>query len=80
MQIDQYGFDATSVFFQRRRLQPYRVAEAGDVTYICYDDGERRPIHRLTKTGNETVFEWAYGAWEDRETHDYIPINRTREV
>ena len=80
MQIDQYGFTATSVFFQRKRLQPYRVAVAGDVTYICYDDDEIRPIHRITKTEDETIFEWAYGAWDQRESLAYIPINQTREV
>ena len=80
MQIDQFGFEATSTKFQRKKLQPYRIADAGDVTYICYDDGENRPIHRITKNGSETVFEWAYGPWEQRETLDYIPINRTREV
>lgn len=80
MQIDCYGFDATSVFFQRRKLLPYRIAEAGDVTYICYDVGDSRPIHRITKTEGETVVEWAYGPWEQREQLDYIPINKTREV
>ena len=80
MQIDCYGFDATSVFFQRRRLQPHRIVESGDVTYICYDDGDSRPIHRITKNGSETVVEWAYGSWNERESLNYIPINKTREV
>ena len=80
MQIDCYGFDATSVFFQRKKLQPYRVAEAGNVTYICYDDGDTRPIHRITKDEGETVVEWAYGRWDQREQLDYIPVSKTREV
>ena len=80
MQIDCYGFDATSVFFQRRRLQPYRISESGDVTYICYDDAQVRPIHRITKNGSETVVEWAYGPWGRRVSLEYIPINKTREV
>ena len=57
MQIDCYGFDATSVFFQRKRLQPYRIVESGDVTYICFNDAQIRPIHRITKNGSETVVE-----------------------
>ena len=80
MQIDQYGFEAMSVDFHRRKLQPYRVAEAGDVTYLCFDNGDLRPIHRITKTGSETVIEWAFGAWADRATLSYLPINQTRNV
>ena len=80
MQIDPYGFDATSVYFHRRKLQPYRVAETAGVTYICFDDAPLRPIHRVTKNASETVIEWAYGAWDERENLVYIPINRTREV
>ncbi len=80
MQIDQYGFEATSEYFHRRMLQPYRVAETEGVTYICFDAAPRRPIHRVTKTAAETVVEWAYGAWADRETLVYVPINRTLEV
>ena len=80
MQIDCYGFDATSVFFQRKRLQPYRIVESGDVTYICFNDAQIRPIHRITKNGSETVVEWAYGPWGRRVSLDYIPINKTREV
>ena len=80
MQIDQYGFEATSVDFHRRKLQPYRVAEAGDITYLCFDNGDLRPIHRITKTDTETVIEWAYGAWADRVSLNYVPINQTLEV
>ena len=80
MQIDQYGFEATSVDFHKRKLQPYRVAEDGDITYLCFDDGDLRPIHRITKTGSETVIEWTYGAWGDRATLSYLPINQTRDV
>ncbi len=80
MQIDQYGFEATSVDFHRRKLQPYHVAEGGDITYLCFDNGDLRPIHRITKTGSETVIEWAYGAWSDRATLSYLPINQTRDV
>lgn len=80
MQIDQYGFEAVSIYFQRRQLQPYRIAEDGDVTYICFSDEAVRPIHRVTKSNGETVVEWAYGAWADRATLDYIPINQTRNI
>ena len=80
MQIDPYGFEATSVHFHHRKLQPYRVAETGSVTYLCFDDGEKRPVHRITKTDTETVIEWAYGTWADRAILNYVPINQTLEV
>ena len=80
MQIDQSGFESTSVDFHRRKLSPYRVAENGSVTYLCFDDGVLRPIHRITKSTTETVIEWAYGAWTDRESLTYVPINQTLEV
>jgi len=80
MQIDQYGFEATSEYFHRRKLQPYRIAENGAVTYLCFDDAPLRPIHRVTKTATETVVEWAYGAWAERESLVYVPINQTLEV
>jgi len=80
MQIDQYGFEATSEFFQRRKLQPYRIAVSGNVTYICFDNASRRPIHRITRTDTETVVEWAFGYWNRRAELTYIPINQTRNI
>lgn len=80
MQIDCYGFEATSTFFRRKKLQPYRVAESGQTTYLCFDDNENRPIHRITKANGETVIEWAYGKWNERTTLFYVPINQTLEV
>lgn len=80
MQIDAYGFDATSQWFCRRELSPYRVKTIGDNTYVCFHEGDPRPIHRLQNTNGEIISTWAYGAWEDAENLDYIPINETREV
>lgn len=80
MQIDQYGFEATSVFFKRCQLQAHRIKTIGGITYVCFGDEPTRPIHRISKTDEETVIEWAHGAWEDAEALGYIPINQTREV
>ena len=80
MQIDCYGFEATSVFFQRKRLQPHRVIADGDVTYLCFDDAPERCVHRIFQANGETVIEWAFGAWENRTSLAYIPINKTLEV
>lgn len=82
MQIDCYGFDATSVHFQHRKLQPYIIKNDGSVYYICFLDAPKRPIHRITQipeTG-ETVIEWAYGEWDNAENLTYQPINKTLEV
>ena len=82
MQIDCYGFDATSIHFQRRKLHPYVIRCTGDIHYICFSDDTIRPIHRITQSPDvgETIIEWAYGRWEDAEYLDYHPINETLEV
>lgn len=80
MQIDQYGFEATSMYFQRRKLLPHRIAEVNGITYMCFDDRALRPIHRITKTTSDTIIEWAYGDWADRANLNYVPINQTLEV
>ena len=81
MQIDQYGFEATSVHFRKTRLQPYKVDDAGDgVTYLCFENGASVPIHRITVSGTVTTVEWALGAWGSRAALAYIPINQTRNV
>lgn len=82
MQIDCYGFDATSIHFQRRKLHPYIIKNDGSVYYICFSDADKRPIHRITlieETG-ETIIEWAYGRWDNAKNLMYYPINRTLEV
>jgi len=80
MLIDQYGISSVSENFQRRRLQPYRISVEGNTTYICFDGDEKRPIHRITKSETERVFEWAYGSWEQRANLAYIPINQVMEI
>jgi len=80
MQIDCYGFEATSEYFHKRKLNPYRIAVDGNVTYVCFENLTRRPIHRITKSDTETVIEWAYGYWNKRSELNYIPINETKEI
>lgn len=56
-------------------------AEANGVTvkYICYNNSDPRAIQRITKTKvgsvTTTKIENAFGAWEDRETLEYFPVN-----
>lgn len=82
MQIDCYGFDATSVHFQRRKLLPYIIKNDGTAHYICFSNDEKRPIHRIIQVADsgETIIEWAYGEWDDAEILTYYPINETLEV
>lgn len=82
MQIDQYGFVATSQWFCRRELEPYRIKRLGEDTYVCFHAEDPRPIHKIHKdeaTGEITVT-WAYGAWAEADQLAYLPINQTREV
>jgi len=56
-------------------------AEANGVTvkYICYNNNDPRAIQRITKTKvgsvTTTKIENAFGAWEDRATLEYFPVN-----
>ena len=81
MQIDCYGFGATSEFFKRKELDAHLMKRVDGILYVCFGDGENRPIHRLDKDEHGSVrLMWAYGRWEDAETLHYIPINETMEI
>jgi len=62
------------------RTLPYMVEDTGTgVKYMCYNDKPQRAIQRITKTKVGTVtttkIENAFGAWEDRATLEYFPVN-----
>lgn len=81
MQIDCYGFEATSQFFKCKELEAHLVKRVDGVLYVCFGATAERPIHRLDKDEHGNVrLMWAYGKWEDAETLRYIPINDTMEV
>ena len=81
MQIDYYGFEATSEFFKRKELDAHRMKRVDGILYVCFGNDENRPIHRLDKDEHGSVrLMWAYGKWEDAETLHYIPINQTMEI
>ena len=65
MQIDCYGFEATSQFFKRKELDAHLMKRVEGVLYVCFGGDAMRPIHRLDK---------------DAETLHYIPINETMEI
>lgn len=61
--------------------EPYIVDEAtSGVVYLCYANTANRAIRRITTADSVTTIEWAYGAWADRATLTYHPINETIEV
>ena len=81
MQIDCYGFGATSEFFKRKELDAHLMKRVDGILYVCCGDGENRPIHRLDKDEHGSVrLMWAYGKWEDAEARHYIPSNQTMEI
>ena len=81
MQIDCYGFEATSRFFKRKELDAHLMKRVDGVMYICFGSDAMRPIHRLDKAADGSVrLTWAYGKWEDAENLRYIPINETMEI
>ena len=44
MQIDCYGFEATSQWFKRRTLDPYLIKRSEGITYLCFGNQLNRPI------------------------------------
>ena len=81
MQIDCYGFEATSEFFRRKELDAYLVKNIGGILYVCFGEGEKRPIHRIDRDpGGNVRLMWAYGGWEEAESLSYVPINETQEI
>ena len=43
MQIDCYGFEATSQWFKRRTLDPYLIKRIEGITYLCFGNQLNRP-------------------------------------
>ena len=81
MQIDCYGFEATSQWFKRRSLKPHLIRESDGVLYISFGYSPHGPIHRIDRDENGSVRQsWAFGRWADAESLRYIPINETMEV
>ena len=78
IQIDCYGFEATSEHFQNRKLATFLVKNDGGIVYECFGTDEMRPIHRIDKDPDGCVrVMWAYGKWEEAEDLAYVPINET---
>ena len=81
MQIDCYGFEATSEFFKRRKLDAHLLKRVDGVLYACFGEGAERPIHRLDRGENGCVrLMWTYGKWDEAETLRYVPINETMNI
>ena len=47
MQIDCYGFEASSQWFRRKELEVYLMKEVEGILYLCYGNQPMRPIHRI---------------------------------
>lgn len=81
MQIDCYGFEATSEYFKRKELDAHLIKTEDGIIYMCFHDTPMRPIHRLDKDENGSLrIMWGYGAWSDAASLRYIPINETMEI
>lgn len=81
MQIDCYGFEATSQFFKRKELAAHLIKTIDKITYACFTDDAQRVIHRIDRDEHGSVrHTWAYGRWDEAESLRYIPINETMEI
>ena len=72
MIVDCFGRRAGSAEF-RSPVEPLPYLYDA---YVCFDEAPKRAIHRIT-TGSDGVkkVEFAYGAWADRGSLTYQPIN-----
>ena len=48
--------------------------------YICYKPDPKRIIKRIVTSSGTTTIEWSYGAWDDRATLTYVPMEESLEV
>jgi hypothetical protein len=82
MRIDCYGERTEGATFEKKlRREPLETKYSGKWTFQRFGEGDRVPIHKLGVDDDGVVREtWAYGAWADAETLDYIPITETMEA
>ena len=75
---DRYGRPAGYISPIEGRVEAYLVSNSNATTqYICYFEtgDDPRAIRRVVKTSNQTQICVGWGAWADRESIDYYPIN-----
>lgn len=81
VQIDCYGFESSSEWFHRRKLEAYLIKSDGGIVYACFGKMNPQPIHRIDKDPDGCVrVMWAYGNWDEAEDLKYIPINETMNI
>ena len=68
--LNHFGIDPNDHNADREPL-PYTIDDQGDVTYICFFDTPKRAIHKIA----DGKVEVAYGAWADRASLTYGPVN-----
>ena len=85
--FDRYGNCQGDIPSLPGEIIPYIVEDAGGgITYICYfpDDGSGVAVKRITESSSggatTTTIEHAYGAWADRASLTYYPINQAIPV
>lgn len=85
--FDRWGGFQGNVPSAPGEKSPYIISEEGAVKYIRFepDDADGKcVIQRVTETNSgsatETKIEHAYGAWADRASLTYVPINEAIPV
>lgn len=71
--IDCYGYPINHPHYQRIKKQAAEVVKVDTVSYIRFSLDDVGPIHRIDESvENTTQILWAYGAWTDKETLEYV--------
>lgn len=75
---DRYGRPAGYQNPIEGKVEAYLVDKTSDTTqYICYYEtgSDPRAIRRIVKASGQTQICVGWGAWTDRTTIDYYPVN-----
>ena len=85
VRIDKYGWPLVKNVVPDEAWHWYEYyyivdAKTQGTTYKCFLDTPKRVIWRETVQDGVTTLEFGYGAWKDRATLEYAPINGSLEV
>ena len=77
--IDAWGRPSYNPHYKDSAVKPtaYQVdAATSGTTYIRFSDSPKNAIQKIVDADGVTTITVAFGAWADRATLDYHPVNK----